>query len=140
MATYARVDLSKCNYTTLPNYKIIKSPDITELNKIYTKYCRYKKFKSVMPIFDSDYKNNDVIGYYDNDKLVAFSIIIIQDKENVEALQFAWDYKNPKLFLGLKSLRNECAIYKAKGYKYMYLGEAHSYKKQIDGFEVLGPL
>ena len=100
MAIYARVDLSKCNYTTLPNYKVIKSPDITELNKIYTKYCRYKKFKSVMPIFDSDYKNNDVIGYYDNDKLVAFSIIIIQDKENVEALQFAWDYKNPKLFPG----------------------------------------
>ena len=75
MAIYARVDLSKCNYKTLPNCKIIKSPNITELNKIYTKYCRYKKFKSVMPIFDSDYKNNDVIGYYDNDKLVAFSII-----------------------------------------------------------------
>jgi hypothetical protein len=140
MSVYARVDLSKCNYSPMDNYKILKSVNIPELNEIYKKYCRYKKFKSVMPIFESDYTNNDVIGYYDNDKLVAFSIIIRQDKENVEALQFAWDYKNPKLFLGLKSLRSECAIYRDLGFKYMYLGEAHSYKKQIEGFEVLGPL
>ena len=140
MSIYARVDLSKCNYSPMDNYNILKSVNIPELNEIYKKYCRYKKFKSVMPIFESDYTNNDVIGYYDNDKLVAFSIIIRQDKENVEALQFAWDYKNPKLFLGLKSLRNECAIYRDLGFKYMYLGEAHSYKKQIEGFEVLGPL
>jgi hypothetical protein len=140
MSIYARVDLSKCTYSPMDNYKILKSFNIPELNEIYKKYCRYKKFKSVMPIFESDYTNNDVIGYYDNDKLVAFSIIIRQDKENVEALQFAWDYKNPKLFLGLKSLRSECAIYRDLGFKYMYLGEAHSYKKQIEGFEVLGPL
>jgi hypothetical protein len=80
------------------------------------------------------------MGYYDKDELVAFSIIQNYDDKNVEAYQFAWDYKNPKLHLGIKSLRHECAIYKAKGYKYMYLGPAHKYKENIQGFERLGPL
>ena len=94
-----------------------------------------------MPMFDNDYLQNDILGYYDEeDKLVAFSCIMIQDDESVEALQFAWDYETPKLHLGIKSLRNECAIYKNKGYKYLYLGEAHTYKKQIKGFEILGPI
>lgn len=141
MTTYARIKLSETNYSVLPNCRFLKNPPIDELNEIYKKYCRYKEFKSVMPMFDNDYLQNDIIGYYDEeDKLVAFSCIMIQDNESVEALQFAWDYETPKLHLGIKSLRNECAIYKNKGYKYLYLGEAHTYKKQIKGFEILGPI
>jgi len=141
MTTYARIDLSQTNYSVLTNCKLLKNPNIDELNEIYKKYCRYKGFKSVMPMFDNDYLQNDIIGYYDEeDKLVAFSCIMIQDHESVEALQFAWDYETPKLHLGIKSLRNECAIYKNKGYRYLYLGEAHTYKKQIKGFEILGPI
>ena len=52
---------------------------------------------------------------------------------------FAWNYKNPVLKLGIESLKNECAIYKNKGYKYLYLGQAAEYKK-IDGYEELGPI
>ena len=93
-----------------------------------------------MPIFDSEYldESNDVIGYKHNNKLVAFSLIRRHDKDNIEAVQFAWDYVNPKLRLGIESLKNECAIYKARGFKYLYLGEAAEYKK-IDGYELLGP-
>lgn len=91
-----------------------------------------------MPIFDSEYLDNEVIGYRHDGKLVAFSLIKIHDNENVEAIQFAWDYANPELKLGIKSLKNECAIYKARGYKYFYLGAAAKYK-QIDGYEELGP-
>ncbi len=143
MTTYARIDLYKTNYSVLTNSKFLKNPPIKELNEIYKKYCRHKGFKSVMPMFDNDYlrETNEIIGYYDEEnKLVAFSCIMIQDHKSVEALQFAWDYETPKLHLGIKSLRNECAVYKEKGYRYLYLGEAHTYKKQIKGFEVLGPI
>lgn len=122
-------------------YGIIKQPDINELELLYNRYCVYKKFKSVMPIFSEEYTEptNDVIGYYHNSKLVAFSLIHRYNNKNAEAVQFAWDYANPELKLGIASLKNECAIYKARGFDYLYLGSADEYKKKIDGFEILGP-
>lgn len=145
MMRYARIDLSKTNYKTISTTKLILPADnITLLNSIYKTYCQYKKFKSVMPIFDSEYTdpNNRIHGYYDPDdltKLIAFSLIRIHDDENVEAIQFAWDYEKPELHLGLRSLSHECAFYKAAGFRYYYLGGADEYKKQFDGFEMLGP-
>lgn len=138
---YAKINLSKTNYSISKNYKIIDNPNIDELNEIYVTYCRYKKFKSFIPIFDSEYTADraEVLGYYDGEKLVAFSLLRIYDDENVEAIQFAWNYENPKLHLGISSLRNECALYKKRGFKYLYLGGADEYKKKIDGFEILGP-
>lgn len=138
---YARIDLEKTNYNTLQsNWEFIKNPDIKTLNSIYMYYCKYKKFQSVMPIFDSEYVDpqNDVIGYYDNNHLAAFSLIKKYDSINVEAVQFAWTYHNPKLRLGIRSLEHECALYKQLGYKFLYLGQADEYKKQIDGFEIVG--
>jgi hypothetical protein len=61
------------------------------------------------------------------------------NKHTVEALQFAWDYKNPKLKLGIESMKTECAIYKQQGYKIIILGEAQNYKRSIDGFNEFGP-
>jgi hypothetical protein len=75
-----------------------------------------------------------------NNVLVAFSLIRVYDKDSVEALQFAWDYAEPKLRLGVESLKNECALYKARGFSYLYLGFADDYKSQLDGFEILGTL
>lgn len=141
---YARINLSLTDYNYIEDtpWSIIQIPDPKQLNEIYTKYCRHKKFKSVMPIFDSEYidQRNDIIGYWHNSILVAFSILRRYDYINVEAVQFAWDYKHPKLQLGLKSLQHECAYYKKQGFKYLYLGGADEYKKQIAGFEILGPL
>ena len=138
---YARVNLIETNYQELDNYKFIENPDIEQLNSLYVKYCRYKKFRSVLPIFDSEYTdpNSDVIGYYDNDNLVAFSLVKRYSSIEAECVQFAWDYVNPKLQLGITSLKNECAVYKRLGYRYLYLGGADEYKKSIDGFEILGP-
>jgi arginyl-tRNA--protein-N-Asp/Glu arginylyltransferase len=94
-----------------------------------------------MPIFAVEYTdpNSDVIGYYSDNKLVAFSLIKRYSDTEAECVQFAWDYANPKLRLGMKSLKNECAIYKRLGFQYLYLGGADEYKKGIDGFEILGP-
>ena len=142
---YGRIKLKETNYKIgCVDWKLINDPDIEALNKIYQKYCKYKKFKSVVPIFDGEYKdpNIDVIGYYHENKLVAFSLMrhVYQDNDNIEAYQFAWDYENPKLKLGFKSLEHECALYKSKGYKYLWLGEANEYKTKFNGFEILGPV
>ena len=139
---YCRIDLSKTNYWPIKNHQLLYQFDISKLNNIYQQYCEHKQFSSVMPIFDIQYtdEHTDVIGYYDNSDLVAFSLIRTYDKENAESLQFAWNYANPKLRLGIESLKNECAIYKARGFNYLYLGGDDSYKRQIDGFELLGKL
>lgn len=140
---FARIDLSKTDYSTLPEsqWKIITDPDPQQLEAIYNQYCIYKQFRSVMPIFPEEYTDskNDVIGYYDQGNLVAFSLVHRYNDYNAEAIQFAWDYANPKLHLGIASLRNECAIYKAQNFHYFYLGGADEYKRKIKGFEVLGP-
>ena len=145
--SYARINLEKTDYNIFINTKsgmvlgdIIHWPVPSQLNEIYYKYCNHHKFNSVMPIFKSEYEDNDIHGYYQQGKLIAFSMIAKYDDENAEALQFAWDYENPKLQLGIASLKHECAYYKAKGYKYLYIGGADEYKEQIDGFEIMSPV
>ena len=141
---YARIDLSKTNYELYSDFRILNvDPPIKRLQELYTRYCRYKKFKSVMPIFREEFTdpNTDIIGYYHNNKLAAFSLVKrYQHDSSVDAVQFAWDYVNPELRLGIESLKSECAWYKSQGFRYLYLGEAHEYKKEIDGFELLGPV
>ena len=81
----------------------------------------------------------EILGYYHNTKLVAFSLIYLYtSSRSVLAEQFAWDYCMPELKLGYRSLKSECARYKRLGYEYMYIGEYAPYKQQIDGFEIVG--
>jgi hypothetical protein len=140
---YARINLTATDYNTLIlNWKYLTNPDVDQLNSIYKTYCEYKKFPSVMPIFASEYTDpkNDIVGYFDHDQLVAFSLLRRYDTQNVEAIQFAWTYHNPRLRLGIQSLKQECYIYKNLGYQFLYLGEADQYKSEITGFEILGSL
>jgi hypothetical protein len=139
---FARINLEKNTDQVKVNWAYLKNPNITELRDIYRTYCIYKHFASVMPLFDSQFTNpdTDVLGYYNNDLLVAFSLIKRYDNENALCAQFAWNYRNPKLRLGIESLRTECAIYRERGFKYLYLDQAHLYKQGITGFELLGPL
>ena len=138
---YSRINLSKINYRMSKSAVLFNNPPVDQIQEIYDQYCKYKQFESVMPIFNEDLcaPHCDIIGYYSNKELVAFSHYYWYNSDNVEAIQFAWNYKNPKLFLGLKSLRHECAYYKAKGVKYIYVGYADEYKKQINGFEICPP-
>jgi len=139
---FARIDLSQTNYTATVSCCILTEPDIPALNEIYRSYCTYKKFTSVMPIFDSRYTDpmTDVMGYYDEGNLVAFSLIKRYDQHNALCDQFAWTYHKPKLRMGIETMKTECAVYKARGFQYLYLEQAHLYKSEIDGFEILGPL
>lgn len=139
---YARIDLTKTFYKKIDNYQFLNIAPVDQLQQIYKEYCVYKNFQSVMPIFDSEFidPKNEIIGYFDDNDLIAFSLLRIHDNDNVEAMQFAWNYKNPKQRLGINSLKNECAIYKERGFKYLYLGGAEEYKTKMKGFEILGPL
>jgi len=139
---YARIDLSKTTYQPTVDWQYIREPNIAELNNIYRTYCIYRHFGSVMPIFDSQYTNpdTDVIGYYDNSRLVAFSLIKRYDTRNALCAQFAWTYSRPRLRLGIESLKTECAIYRSRGFEYLYLDQAHLYKQGLEGFELLGPM
>ena len=139
---FARINLEKNTDQVAVDWAYLKNPNVAELQDIYRTYCIYKHFASVMPLFDSQFTDpdTDVLGYYDNDSLVAFSIIKRYDDENALCAQFAWNYRNPKLRLGIESLRTECAIYRERGFKYLYLDQAHLYKQGITGFELLGPL
>lgn len=139
---YARINLLENNDQACVTWAYLRDPDIAELKDIYRTYCIYKHFASVMPLFDSQFTDSgtDVIGYYDVDKLVAFSLIKRYDTENALCAQFAWNYQKPKLRLGIRSLQTECAIYRERGFKYLYLDQAHLYKQGITGFELLGPI
>ena len=139
---FARINLEKNTDQVTVKWGYLENPNIAELQDIYRTYCIYKHFASVMPLFDSQFTDpdTDVLGYYDNDSLVAFSIIKRYDDKNALCAQFAWNYRNPKLRLGIESLRTECAIYRERGFRYLYLDQAHLYKQGITGFELLGPL
>jgi len=139
---FARIDLSKTNYQPTVAWEYLREPNIAQLQDIYRTYCIYKHFASVMPLFDSQFTDpdTDVIGYREEEKLVAFSLIKRYDSENALCAQFAWTYHNPKTQMGIQSLITECAIYKERGFKYLYLDQAHLYKQGLDGFEILGTL
>ena len=139
---FARINLAQTTYQAVLDWRYITNPDIIQLNDIYRTYCIYKHFASVMPIFDSQYLDpmTDVIGYYERDRLVAFSLMKRYDDHNVLASQFAWTYHNPKTRLGVESLKTECAIYRERGFEYLYLDQAHLYKQGLEGFEILGPI
>lgn len=139
---FARIDLAQTTYRPTVAWEYLLEPNIAQLQDIYRTYCIYKHFASVMPLFDSQFTDpaTDVIGYREAGQLVAFSLMRRYDKENVLASQFAWTYHNPRTRLGVESLKTECAIYRDRGYKFLYLDQAHLYKQGLEGFEILGPV
>ncbi len=139
---FARINLIQTTYQPTVDWEYLHEPPISQLKDIYRTYCIYKHFASVMPLFDSQFtaSDTDVIGYRESGELVAFSLMKRFDDENVLASQFAWTYHNPRTRMGIESLKTECAIYRDRGYKFLYLDQAHLYKQGLQGFELLGPL
>lgn len=146
MIEYCRVDLSKTNYELCSCARLLTVDEIQSyyptICEIYKTYCRHKQFKSVVPLFYEEFlaDRSDVIGYFYEEELIAWSLIARYDRENIEGIQFAWDYKIPELRLGIESLKHECAYYKQSGYVYFYLGEATEYKSFLSGYEILGEI
>ena len=141
---FARINLDHTDYQPTVEWRYLNkdSASIAQCQEIYRIYCMYKCFSSVMPMFESRFQDvmADVIGYWYQDQMVAFSLIRRFDDQHALCDQFAWTYHEPRLRLGVETMKTECAIYKARGFRYLYLEQAHQYKKQIKGFEILGPM
>ena len=142
---FARIDLSQTDYQPTVEWRYVESREpavLAQLDEIYRTYCIYRHFGSVMPMFHSRYSDPmaDVIGYYDSGRLVAWSLIRRFDQHNALCDQFAWTYHRPRMRLGIETMKTECAIYRARGFHYLYLEQAHLYKQEIQGFELLGPM
>lgn len=140
---FAYIDLQETNYKVRLEYDILPlDTDPAPLLEIYRKYCIHKGFSSVWPIYAEEFSNplNDTIAYRDKGKIVAWTLIYRVAKEHVWNMQFAWDYENPKLKLGFKSLRNEIAVYRDLGYKTMTIDEDMKYKSEVQGYKLFGPM
>jgi hypothetical protein len=141
---FARIDLSQTDYQESVQWRYLDATkeNILACQDIYRTYCIYKHFGSVMPVFSSRFTDPmaDIIGYYDQDQLVAFSLIRRYDDHNALCDQFAWTYHRPRMRLGIESMKTECAIYRNRGFHYLYLEQAHLYKAEIAGFQLLGPM
>lgn len=141
---FARIDLGQTHYQPTVAYRYLDATEdnIRACQAIYRTYCIYKHFASVMPLFASRLQDPqaDILGYYDADQLVAFSLIRRYDQHNALCDQFAWTYHRPRMRLGIETMKTECAIYRERGFRYLYLEQAHLYKSEIAGFEILGPM
>lgn len=139
---FCKINLEHTNYEMLPNARLLKTNeiDIDYLQNIFRQYCTYKNFDSVMPLFDSEFEGNDIIAYFYNNKIEAFTMVGVYDDTNCESYQFCWTYHDPNLRLGIESMKHECAYYKSLGFKYYYLGPPGKYKSQLEGYEVCGKL
>lgn len=137
---FGRIDLAKTTYSVTLESHLLNPVPFDEINRVYNQYCSYKKFTSVMPMIQGRFliPNTEVFGYYEQEKLIAWSMYRIWDNENIVIDHHAWDYSNPKLRLGIHSLENECAMYRNRGYKYMYFESFEPYMLNLQGFEILG--
>lgn len=139
---FGRINLKLTSYTVKLNAKLLDPVPIEEIKRVYKEYCVYKKFTSVVPIIPGRFlmPGTEVLGYFEQDKLIAWSMYRIWDEKNIVSDYHAWDYKNPNLRIGQISLENECALYREQGYHFMYFESVETYMQNLQGFEILGGL
>lgn len=139
---FGRINLQQTLYTSDLAWRHLDPVPVNDLQRVYRDYCVHKHFQSVMPLIPGRLTaaDTEIIGYHDGDRLVAWSMYRVWDRDNVLSDHFAWDYRNPRLRLGIRSIENECAIYRDRGYRWMYFEAVEPYMLDLQGFEILGPL
>jgi len=139
---FGRIQLQHTDYEIELDYQLLNPVPVDQVRRVYREYCLHKRFLSVIPMVDGRITdpNTQLIGYHEQDRLVAWSMYRIWDNKNILSDHFAWDYRNPLLRLGIRSLQNECAIYRESGYEYMYFESIQPYMLSMQGFEILGPI
>lgn len=139
---FGRICLAHTNYAIDLESEILDPVPVHDVVRVYHDYCRHKNFKSVMPMIPGRLTaaDTEIVGYRDQGRLVAWSMYRIWDQHNILCDHHAWDYRNPRLRLGRRSLENECAIYRDRGYRWMYFESVQPYMLELEGFEILGPI
>jgi hypothetical protein len=137
---FGRIDLRVTTYEIDLDHKHLDPVPVTEVQRVYKEYCLHKHFQSVMPMLAGRLTapGTEIIGYHDQDRLIAWSMYRIWDAENVLSDHFAWDYRDARLRLGIRSVQNECAIYRDRGFRWMYFESVEPYMLDMQGFEILG--
>ncbi len=133
-----RSKIKKANVST----KIVDKPQIDSYWNIYKKYIEsknyYDTYKKPTVLFSNVYGDRKYLEYYSQNKLIAFSIIEIIG-ETAIAMQFCWDYFEPKKKLGYANHYFRLRYLKKLGVKYLHLGTSYekgSLKKcDISGFQ-----
>ena len=115
--------------------------DLDVLNNIFDKYLSYRGFKdwNLEPLILSESHRKYFLMYYLNDEPIAFTFMRDVGSNSVFSTQFAWDYENPKLYLGKYANLAEIDYCIEQGKDYMYLGFGYEksciYKADYEGFE-----
>jgi len=138
--TFACIDLSKVTYKADLEYELLDPVPINDVLRVYQDYCAYKNFSSVLPMIPGRFfvPGTEIWGYRDAGNLVAWSMYRVWDQHSVVCDYHAWDYQTPRLRLGLRSFKNECAIYRDRDFRFMYFESVEPYMYNIDGFRILG--
>lgn len=139
---FGRINLAATQYVSDLDWRMLDPVPVNDVQRVYRDYCLHKHFLSVMPLIAGRLSapDTEIIGYHERDRLIAWSMYRIWDQENILSDHFAWDYRNPRLRLGIRSIENECAIYRDRGYHWMYFETVEPYMLDIQGFELLGPI
>ena len=137
---YGRVDLSKIEYK-LDKEIINKKPTLEEATEVFRAYCLYKDFASVHPLYQDDINLYEWNCLYENNKVVAWEQTLLYPNDKIGmSIQFAWNYEDPSKRIGWRFSHHVPAWLKTMGYKYLYIGDHHEYKSQIQGYEILAPI
>lgn len=138
---FGRVDLDTISYRPTLDWQYLTMPlHWPRCLEIYQRYCQVRGFSSVMPLLMprlSD-ASSDVIGYWCDQQLVAWSLVRRFGTESVLLDQFAWDYSQPRQRVGIRSLRQECWLYQSCGFRWLYLEQADIYQPHLPELEILG--
>jgi hypothetical protein len=134
-----RCDLSAITYDIMPDAEILDPVPRTELDHIYSAYCLHRGFRKYFEVND-DLANDVYMGYRDwRGDLVAWSKLRPYSPWSIETVLFAWDYREPDLKLGLRTLEHELAWARRHGYRWVYMGPGYErvnrYKSRVAGFE-----
>jgi len=137
-------------------YRVARMKDLSQgevfsLKIIFYKYLHARRFAEGADLevvegyqehFDqyvgSPRENRRVFTYFYEGKLIAFSCFEEYPRAYFGS-QFAWDFKNPELSLGLLQVNLLCSLARKENKDYVYLGLAYgricSYKSRFKGFE-----
>lgn len=106
--------------------------------KIYEKYITYKNFNNDYTLDDIIKNSNAHLYYTYNNKIIGFCFFKIL-ADNMFAVEFAWDYENPKLSLGKLNIHYLCMYAKMRKYENLYMSSGYEncsiYKSNYKGFE-----
>jgi len=146
-STRINLSLYESNRTTEKIAKDIRCyPDVrmtpekkARLEEIYKKYLAYKQYKNISFSIDDMIANSHGHIYYTyENKIIGFLFFKIVNK-NFLAVEFGWDYENPKLSLGNVSIHYAAILAKTRRCTHMYMSAGYesccAYKANYKGFE-----